>query len=183
MTELDAATGALVQVISGSSYGFNYRRRLLRRHPRLGRQRRRNSVTELDAATGALVQVFRAPATGSTIPPVSPPTAPTCGWPTRMHWRHRAGRRDRRTGPGDLRLRRRVQLSRRGLLRRHPRLGAPTSADSVTELDAATGALVQVLTGSRYGFNQRAAVSSDGTDVWVTNPGDESVTGFPASTG
>jgi DNA-binding beta-propeller fold protein YncE len=51
--------------------------------------------------------------------------------------------------------------------------------DSVTELNAATGALVQVITGSSYGFDLPDAVSSDGTDVWVANA-DQSVTGFPA---
>lgn len=55
--------------------------------------------------------------------------------------------------------------------------------NAVTELNAATGALVQTIVGSRYGFNVPTAVCSDGTDVWVTNPGDQSVTGFPSSTG
>ena len=40
---------------------------------------------------------------------------------------------------------------------------------SVTELDAATGALVQVISGSSYGFDSPEAVSSDGTHVWVAN--------------
>jgi hypothetical protein len=52
--------------------------------------------------------------------------------------------------------------------------------DSVTELNAATGTLAQVLSGSHDGFSQPKAISSDGTDVWVANPGNESVTGFPA---
>lgn len=51
---------------------------------------------------------------------------------------------------------------------------------SVTELDAATGALARVLTGPSYLFDVPVAVSSDGTDVWVANSGDSSVTGFPA---
>ena len=41
--------------------------------------------------------------------------------------------------------------------------------DSVTELDAATGALVQVINGSSYGFNYPVAITSDGTHVWVAN--------------
>ena len=40
VTELDAATGGLVQVISGVSYGFHYADEHLRlRYPRLGGQR------------------------------------------------------------------------------------------------------------------------------------------------
>jgi hypothetical protein len=36
-----------------------------------------------------------------------------------------------------------------------------------------------VITGSSYGFNGPDAVSSDGTDIWVANTPDQSVTGFP----
>jgi DNA-binding beta-propeller fold protein YncE len=53
----------------------------------------------------------------------------------------------------------------------------------VTELDAATGALVQVLSGSDFGFNDPADISSDGTDVWVANSHGDSVTHLSASTG
>ena len=50
----------------------------------------------------------------------------------------------------------------------------------VTELNASTGALVQVISGSGYAFEGPAGISSDGKDVWVTNYLDGSVTGFPA---
>ncbi len=55
--------------------------------------------------------------------------------------------------------------------------------NSVTELSAKTGALVQVISGSSYGFNEPLAISSDGTDVWVMNGGNNSVTELSASTG
>jgi DNA-binding beta-propeller fold protein YncE len=55
--------------------------------------------------------------------------------------------------------------------------------NKVTELDAATGALVQVFASTSYGLGEPTAVSSDGTDVWVANQGYNSVTGFPASSG
>jgi DNA-binding beta-propeller fold protein YncE len=51
---------------------------------------------------------------------------------------------------------------------------------TVSELSASTGGLVQVLSGSSYGFSAPAGISSDGVNVWVTNS-DQSVTGFPAS--
>jgi DNA-binding beta-propeller fold protein YncE len=53
---------------------------------------------------------------------------------------------------------------------------------SVTELDAATGDLVRVLSGSRYKFNNPTGISSDGTHVWVVNA-DGSVTELDAATG
>ena len=53
----------------------------------------------------------------------------------------------------------------------------------MTELSASTGALVQVISGSSYGFNDPDAVSSDGTHVWVANSAGNSVTELSAATG
>ena len=53
--------------------------------------------------------------------------------------------------------------------------------ESVTELDAATGALGKVLAGPSYEFAAPGAVASDGTHVWVTNSDGDSITEFPAS--
>jgi hypothetical protein len=50
----------------------------------------------------------------------------------------------------------------------------------LAEAVRAAGALKKVLHGLQYGFDLPAAVSSDGTNVWVTNA-DQSVTGFPAA--
>jgi hypothetical protein len=55
--------------------------------------------------------------------------------------------------------------------------------DSVTELSASTGALVQVISGSSYGFESPLAISSVATDVWVTNSYVHSVTELNAWTG
>ena len=55
MSELDASTGAVVQTIGGIRQS---RRRLLRRHPRLGGELESRAVTELDASTGAVVQTI-----------------------------------------------------------------------------------------------------------------------------
>jgi hypothetical protein len=49
----------------------------------------------------------------------------------------------------------------------------------VTELSASTGKLVKVMSGSRYGFDEPYAVSSDGTHVWVTIT-DQSNHGLPS---
>jgi len=55
-----------------------------------------------------------------------------------------------------------------------------TNYSSVTELDAATGALVKVLSKSRYQFSFADAIASDGTHVWVANDVADSLTEFPA---
>jgi DNA-binding beta-propeller fold protein YncE len=56
---------------------------------------------------------------------------------------------------------------------------ANTGGYSVTELKAPTGALVQVISGSSYGFVAPYAISSDGSDVWVANYDGQSVSVFP----
>ena len=56
-------------------------------------------------------------------------------------------------------------------------------ATSVTELSASTGALVKVISGSAYKFNDPDAIASDGTHVWVANAAGDSVTELSASTG
>ncbi len=55
--------------------------------------------------------------------------------------------------------------------------------NSVTELDASNGAVVQVLGGKKYRFAGPNSISSDGTDVWVANRTGASVTELDASTG
>ena len=47
----------------------------------------------------------------------------------------------------------------------------PRGGTTVTELSASTGALVKVLSGSRYRFDHPDAVSSDGRHVWVASFG------------
>ncbi|MGA2211571.1 MAG: choice-of-anchor Q domain-containing protein [Acidimicrobiales bacterium] len=60
---------------------------------------------------------------------------------------------------------------------------ANLSGNAVTELDASTGALVNVIEASSDQFNQPFSISSDGAHVWVANSGGNSVTELDASTG
>ena len=53
----------------------------------------------------------------------------------------------------------------------------------MTELDAATGALVQVISASTGKFHSPTGISSDGTHVWVTNLRGLDVTELDAATG
>ena len=77
--------------------------------------------------------------------------------------------------------------------RRRRRISVPTAVtadaghvwvadfDSVTELNAANGALVRVLTASRYGFNGLVDVVTDAARIWAISANSDSVTEFPAS--
>lgn len=53
--------------------------------------------------------------------------------------------------------------------------------DSVTELSASSGALVRVISGSRYNFDFPEAIAADGGELFVVNLGGDSVTSFAAS--
>jgi len=62
-----------------------------------------------------------------------------------------------------------------------------SQGNSVTELDAGTGAWIQTLAGGHYGFNYPQEMAFDGAHVWVTNFGGDtqgnSVTEINASNG
>jgi DNA-binding beta-propeller fold protein YncE len=51
---------------------------------------------------------------------------------------------------------------------------------SVSEVDAATGAPIQVLTGPSYPFSGPEAIATNGTRIWVADTAADSVTEFPA---
>jgi hypothetical protein len=55
------------------------------------------------------------------------------------------------------------------------------AGNSVTELSASTGAVVKVVTGSSYGFDEPDAFTSGGNHIWVANFVGNSVTEFSAS--
>jgi hypothetical protein len=57
------------------------------------------------------------------------------------------------------------------------------SAAAVFELNASTGAHVQVLSAWSYGFDDPDAITTNGTHVWVANEDGMSVTELSASTG
>ena len=55
--------------------------------------------------------------------------------------------------------------------------------NSVTEMDANTGAFVRTLSGPAYGFDEPSWIDDDGTHLWVTNYGGNSITELNASDG
>ncbi len=48
--------------------------------------------------------------------------------------------------------------------------------NSVTEINAGSGALIRVLSGKRYHFHGPTGIAADGHAVWVTNQGSDSIT-------
>jgi outer membrane lipoprotein-sorting protein len=62
---------------------------------------------------------------------------------------------------------------------------ANRTGNTVTELDASTGATIAVLSGSQYGFSAPAGIAFDNQldRIWVTDSGSHSVTVFSAATG
>ena len=142
VTELNAVTGAQIQVLSGPSYHFGFGAGTDENdaisddgvHVWVANPGT-NSVTELDASTGALVQVLSGPGYGF-VDPFGVSSDGTHVWVTNQG-----------NGQG----------------------GSQASGGWVTELDASTGALVQVLSDASYGFVLPTAITSDGTHVWVQN--------------
>jgi DNA-binding beta-propeller fold protein YncE len=200
VTELDAATGALVQVLKGPRYQFNAPVALAAQGTHVWVADSCNgdwvyncnggSVTELDAATGALVQVLKRPSYQFSHPRAVAADG-THVWVA--NYGNSVTEMDAATGALVQVLKGpRYQFS-------HPRAVAADgthvwvadncngswvancNGHSVTELDAATGALVQVLNEPRYQFNGPSAVATDGTHLWVANSDGDSVTEFPAS--
>jgi hypothetical protein len=60
---------------------------------------------------------------------------------------------------------------------------ANTGSNSVTEINAATGAFVRKLSGGSYNFSGPSALAFDGTHIWVANQNNNSLTEVNASDG
>jgi DNA-binding beta-propeller fold protein YncE len=60
---------------------------------------------------------------------------------------------------------------------------ANNGGNSVTELSAATGALIRVISGQRYQLNGPVAISANADNVWVANAAGNSLTEINAATG
>jgi hypothetical protein len=61
----------------------------------------------------------------------------------------------------------------------HDLFVANGAGNSLTELDASTGALVRVISASSYRFNGPVAMAVSGHDLFVANGGGRSVTELP----
>jgi DNA-binding beta-propeller fold protein YncE len=201
VTEIDAATGALVRVISARRYQFNAPAGIAAAGNRVwvissgfnGDGNPRGSVTEIDAATGALVRVISARRYELNAPAGIAATANTV-------WVANGGIGG---GTGGGYSVTEINAATGALVRviaaRRYRLFEPAgivatggrvwvaSQACVTEIDAATGALVRVISARRYRLAGLAGIAAAGDAVWVaSNPdgaGDHTVTEIDAATG
>ena len=193
VTELDASTGALVRVILGPAYGFDYPDAMVvagghlfvTNSPPSGS----GSVTELDASTGALVRVISGPAYrfdlshvmavygGDVFVANSPPSGSVSvtelDASTGALVRVISGPVYRFNSPDDM------AVYGGDLFVAN---SSSNGSGSVTELDASTGALVRVISGSVYRFSGPGAMAVYGSDLFVAN-GSGSVTELDGSTG
>ena len=190
VTELSAATGAVVQVISGSSYQFNGPYTISSDGTHVWVGDGGGSVTEMNAATGALVRVISGSSMGFNGYAAAMFSDGTHVWVANSFGNSVA---ELNAATGAL-----AQVTTGSSYK----FGSSYSicsdgthvwvlnGSSVTEMSAATGALVQVITGSSYGFNGPTGIACDGTHVWVVNeepsehvPNPGSVTELNAATG
>jgi DNA-directed RNA polymerase subunit H (RpoH/RPB5) len=163
--ELNASTGATIQVIKGRKYDFTSRGgpfTLALDGEHVWVADGVGAVTELRGSTGALVKVIR----GS---------------------RYDFGSQGPHLFFGGL-----ASISSDGthvwVLKTTVNGSTEYAANAVIELQASTGALVKVIRESKYKDHQESQpyshfISSDGTHVWVANPGSNSVTELQGSTG
>ncbi|HUA95311.1 MAG TPA: hypothetical protein VMB82_07260, partial [Acidimicrobiales bacterium] len=192
VTELDAATGAVVQVLSGPSYHFGFADGLGEAgaidsdgtHVWVA-DSDTNSVTELDAATGALVQVLSASRYGFDFP-INLSSDGTHVWVSDDE-SNAVTEIDAATGA----LVQVISAASYGILQPTAIasdgshvwvqngthfVGTGWTPTTITELDATTGALDQVISGI-----DSTDISSDGTNVWAD--ASTTITEIGASTG
>jgi hypothetical protein len=195
VTELNASTGALVRVI----YGFNYPVDMaLAGDDLFVLSNQGDSVTEVNASTGALVKVISSSAYQLVAPRVMAVSRDD------LFVAHL-------TEDGDANAVTEINVATGALVRilsgpaykfsdpssmvavggdlfvanytgyRSPLLNA--AGDSVTEVNASTGALVKVISAPRYSLDSPDSMAVLGDNLFVANSGGNSVTELNASTG
>jgi DNA-binding beta-propeller fold protein YncE len=191
VTELDASTGALVQVIPDSSFGPFFDPTGVSSdgtHVWVA-SGGGASVAELDASTGALVRGISLSSYGNLTEYIS--SDGTHVWVNLQSGVNFQGGNlielDASTGA----VVQEIAVPSDGTYQDYQKISSDgthlwvvnTTNQSVTEFDAATGSLVQVIPANAYGFNSPIAVTSDSSHVWVANIGSNSVTELDAATG
>jgi DNA-binding beta-propeller fold protein YncE len=197
VTELNASTGALVKVLSDSSYGFDRPDAIAAEGTHVWvANGTGNSVSELSQSTGALVRVL----SGSSYGFDWPDAIAVDG--THVWVANREGRSvvELNASTGALikllypsfgnRTLDAIAADGTHVWVANARVALPCSGtcqsgnvDLVTEFSQSTGAPLNVLSSSSYGFEGPDAVAADGTHVWVANGNGNSVTELNASTG
>jgi DNA-binding beta-propeller fold protein YncE len=169
VTQIDATTGALVQVLQAPTYNFVNLTAISSDGVHVWVAGYNGTITELSATTGAFVQAFSDPSYGFFEPDaiISDGTNVwVVNYGAVVEFNASSGAFVQSTatinGVGDSNG---VSFDGKNVWVTN------TRTDWVIELSEATGALVQVLSDSSYGFDNPQSVTSDGTHVWVVNPG------------
>jgi PQQ-like domain len=192
LTELDAATGALVRVISGPTYRFDVPVALTLSGNDLfvansPIDHAAGSLTEVDANTGAVVKVISGRAYKFAAPgaiALSGEDLFVANGTGGYHGHGSLTEVDATTGslvrvisgPAY-----RFDLGQPAAMVANGRdlFVADGATDSLTEVDAATGALVRVVSGPAYPFNDPSAMALRGDDLFVANRAGRSLTEMP----
>jgi hypothetical protein len=183
LTEINASTGALIRVISGAQYGFDNPDGLALSGNELfvanSYKWTAGSITEINASTGALIRIFgqkdlRGPSTmvvdGNDLWVANPAFLTEFNASTAAYMRSVSGAdyQFEFTGP--------MVLSGNDLFVASRYSTKTTSTDSVTELNASTGALVRVIgpfdappPNSAETYNSPSAMVAYGTDIFLAH--------------
>jgi hypothetical protein len=174
VTEINAATGALIRVISAARYHLNEPLAIATVGNTVwvldNDDVSNSAVTEINAATGALIRVITdgryqlngagaIAASGSTVWVANSANSDGGGSVTEIN-----------AATGAL-----IRVITASRYRLNEPMGIATSGntawvadkDSVTEINAATGALIRVLSGSRYPFSGLREIAASGDTVWT----------------
>jgi len=169
VTQIDAATGALVQVLLTPTYNFVNLTAISSDGVHVWVAGYNGTITELSAATGAFVQALSDPSYGFFEPDAiisDGSNVWVVNYGAVVEFNAASGAFVQSTatinGAGDSNG---VSFDGKNVWVTN------TRTDWVIELSEATGALVQVLSDSSYGFDNPQSVTSDGTHVWVVNAG------------
>jgi DNA-binding beta-propeller fold protein YncE len=169
VTEIDASTGALVQVLQSPTDNFVNLTAISSDGAHVWVAGYNGTITELSATTGAFVQALSDPSYGFFEPDaiISDGTNVwVVNYGAVVEFNVATGAFVQSTatinGAGDS----------NGVSYDGTNVWVTnTRTDWVIELSESTGALVQVLSDSSYGFDNPQSVTSDGTHVWVVNAG------------
>ena len=182
VTEVDASTGAIDQVIPANSYGLVIPMATASDGTHVWVANDNNTLSELDASTGALIQVVSGPSYGFGFGLYTDGSGMIADdgvhvWVANTN-NNSVTELEASTGalvqvisgpsydfenPWNLSSDgTHVWVTSHGVSSTNP-------INYITELDASTGGLVQVISGSKYGFVNPSSIASDGSHVWVSN--------------
>ncbi len=188
LSEIDAATGALIRVIAGPRYALADPQALAADGNTLWvADGNGDALTEINAATGALIRVVAGPEyqfadPGAIATDGADVWVANSGANSVTEVSAATGALVRVISAPRYRLDTTVYSAAIAVAGNHVWVPGGNN-DSVTEISAATGALIRVITSPRYRLNGPDAIAVTGGRVWITDVNSDSVTEISAVTG